>query len=110
MGLASQLLLCNMSLSGATELKSFRTTVASLLSNTFLIGGSVAISIHIVLTFFRMHGLALTLAFVVFWLISVTAYLHWKEQHSKPRTVSQAATHQKNSRKPTEAWRERQSA
>ena len=69
MGLASQLLLGNVSPSGATELKSFRTTVASLLSNTFLIGGSVAISIHIVLTFFRMHGLALTLAFVVFWLI-----------------------------------------
>ena len=110
MGLASQLLLGNVSPSGATELKSFRTTVASLLTNTFLIGGSVAISIHIVLTFFRMHGLALTLAFVVFWLISVTAYLHWKEQHSKPRTVSQAATHQKNSRKPTEDWRERQSA
>ena len=109
MGLASQLLLGNVSPSGATELKSFRTTVASLLSNTFLIGGSVAISIHIVLTFFRMHGLALTLAFVVSWLISVTAYLHWK-QHSKPRTVSQAVTHQKNSRQPNEAWRERQSA
>ena len=79
----------------ATALKSFRTTVASLLSNTFLLGGSVALSIHIVLTFFRMHGLALTLAFVAFWLICVTAYFRWQKTHS---------------RKPTEAWRERQSA
>ena len=42
--------------------------------NVFLMGGSVALSIHVVLTFFRMHGLALTLAFVAFWLICVTAY------------------------------------
>ena len=68
-------------------MKSFRTTVASLLSNTLLLGGSVALSIHIVLTFFRMHGLALTLAFVAFWLVSVTAYFHWKEQQAKQRTV-----------------------
>ena len=91
-------------------MKSFRATIASFLGNTFLLGGSVALSIHIVLTFFRMHGLALTLAFVAFWLISVTAYLHWKEKHSKPRTVSKALRHKKNSRKPTEVWRERQSA
>ena len=110
MGLASQLLLGNVSRSGATELKSFRETVASFLSNTFLLGGSVALSIHIVLTFFRMHGLALTLAFVAFWLVSVTAYIHWKEQQAKQRTVSQAPVPQKNSRKPAEAWRERQSA
>jgi membrane protein implicated in regulation of membrane protease activity len=110
MGLASLLLLGKVSQSGATELKSFRATVASFLSNMFLLGGSVALSIHIVLTFFRMHGLALTLAFVVFWLISVTAYLQWKQQQSKPRTVSKASTHERNSRKPTEAWRERQSA
>ena len=110
MGLASQLLLGIVGRIGATELKSFKTTVASFLGNTFLLGGSVALSIHIVLTFFRMHGLALTLAFVVFWLISVTAYLHWKQQHSKPRAVSQAATHQKNRREPTVALRERQSA
>ena len=50
-------------------MKSFRATIASFLGNTFLLGGSVALSIHIVLTFFRMHGLALTLAFVAFWLI-----------------------------------------
>ena len=104
------MLLGKVSLSGATELKSFRATVASFLSNMFLLGGSVALSIHIVLTFFRMHGLALTLAFVVFWLISVTAYLQWKQQQSKPRTVSKASTHDKHSQKPTEAWRERQSA
>jgi glucan phosphoethanolaminetransferase (alkaline phosphatase superfamily) len=110
MGLASHLLLGKVSRSGATELKSFRATVASFLSNMFLLGSSVALSIHIVLTFFRMHGLALTLAFVVFWLISVTAYLQWKQQQSKPRTVSKASTHERNSRKPTEAWRERQSA
>ena len=91
-------------------MKSFRETVASFLSNTFLLGGSVALSIHIVLTFFRMHGLALTLSFVAFWLISVTAYLHWKEQQSKPRTVSKAATHERHSRKPTEYWKERKSA
>ena len=90
MGLASQLLLVKVSTSGATELKSFRATIASFLSNTLLLGGSVALSIHIVLTFFRMHGLALTLAFVAFWLISVTAYLQWKQQQSKPRTVSKA--------------------
>ena len=99
-----------MSRIGATELKSFKATVASFLSNTFLLGGSVALSIHIVLTFFRMHGLALTLAFVAFWLISVTTYLHWKEKQSKPGTVSKASTHEKNTRKATETWRERQSA
>ena len=110
MGLASQLLLGNVSRSGATELKSFRETIASFLSNTFLLGGSVALSIHIVLTFFRMHGLALTLAFVAFWLISVTAYFHWTGQQAMPRTVRKASTHDKHSRKPTEAWRERQSA
>jgi len=91
-------------------LKSFRATVTSLVSNTFLLGGSVALSIHIVLTFFRMHGLALTLAFVLFWLVSVTAYLHWKEQQSTPRTSGKASMPQSNSRKGAESWRERQSA
>ena len=110
MGLASQLLLGNVSRSGAAELKSFRETVASFLSNTFLLGGSVALSIHIVLTFFRMHGLALTLAFVAFWLISVTAYFRWQGKQSIPRTVSKTSTQDKHSQKPTEAWRERQSA
>ena len=110
MGLASQLLLGNVSRSGAAELKSFRETVASFLSNTFLLGGSVALSIHIVLTFFRMHGLALTLAFAAFWLISVTAYFHWQGKKSMPWTVKKASTLDKHSRKPTKAWRERQSA
>ena len=104
------MLLGKVSLSGATESKSFRATIASILSNTFLLGGSVALSIHIVLTFFRMHGLALTLAFVAFWLISVTTYFHWTGQQAMPRTVREASTHDKHSRKPTEAWRERQSA
>jgi len=108
--LAQQFLLGMVSPNRATALKSFRTTVASLLSNTFLLGGSVALSIHIVLTFFRMHGLALTLAFVASWLISVTAYLRWKEQQSKQRIVNQTPMHQSNSRKPAEPWRERQSA
>ena len=99
-----------MSRIGATELKSFKATVASFLSNTFLLGGSVALSIHIVLTFFRMHGLALTLAFVAFWLIIVTAYFQWQEKQSAPRTVIKTSTHDKQSRKPTEAWIERQSA
>ena len=99
-----------MSRIGATELKSFKATVASFLSNTFLLGGSVALSIHIVLTFFRMHGLALTLAFVAFWMVSVTAYFHWKEQHAKRRTIRQAPMPQKNSRKAAEPWQERQSA
>ena len=76
-------------------MKNFKATVASFLNNTFLLGGSVALSIHVVLTFFRMHGLALTLVFVAFWLICVTAYFLWQD---------------KLSRKPTEAWRERQSA
>ena len=110
MGLASQLLLGKMRQSGATELKSFRATVASFLSNIFLLGGSVALSIHIVLTFFRMHGLALTLAFVAFWLICVTAYFRWQDKQSMPGTVRQYSTQEKHSRKPTEAWRERQSA
>jgi hypothetical protein len=110
MGLASQLLLGNVGRIGATELKSFKATVASFLGNTFLLGGSVALSIHIVLTFFRMHGLALTLAFVAFWLTSVTAYFQWQEKQSVPRTVIKTSTHDKQSRKPTEAWRERQSA
>ena len=104
------MLLGKVSLSGATELKSFRATIASFLSNTFLLGGSVALSIHIVLTFFRMHGLALTLAFVAFWLISVTAYFQWKKKQSVPRTATKTSTHDKHSQKPTEAWRERQSA
>ncbi len=110
LGLASQLLLGNVSRIGATELKSFKATVASFLSNTFLLGGSVALSIHVVLTFFRMHGLALTLAFVAFWLICVTAYFRWQGKQSIPRTVSKNSTVDKHSRKPTEAWRERQSA
>ena len=110
MGLASQLLLGYVGRIGATELKSFKATVASFLGNTFLLGGSVALSIHIVLAFFRMHGLALTLAFVAFWLISVTAYFQWQEKQSVPRTVIKTSTHDKQSRKPTEAWRERQSA
>ena len=95
LGLAPKLLIGNVSRIGATELESFKATVASFLSNTFLLGGSVALSIHVVLTFFRMHGLALTLAFVAFWLICVMAYFLWQDKHS---------------RKPTEAWRERQSA
>ena len=110
MGLASIMLLGKVSPSGATELKSFRATIASFLINTFLLGGSVALSIHIVLTFFRMHGVALTLAFVAFWLISVTVYFQWQDKQSMPRTVRQTSTHSKHSRKPTEAWRERQSA
>ena len=99
-----------MSRIGATELKSFKATVASFLSNTFLLGGSVALSIHVVLTFFRMHGLALTLAFVAFWLICVTAYFRWQGKQSMPLTVRKASSQGKHSRKPTEAWRERQSA
>ena len=99
-----------MSRIGATELKSFKATVASFLSNTFLLGGSVALSIHVVLTFFRMHGLALTLAFVAFWLICVTAYFRWQDKQSMARTVRKNSTQEKLSRKPTEAWRERQSA
>ena len=91
-------------------MKSFRATIASFLGNTFLLGGSVALSIHIVLTFFRMHGLALTLAFVAFWLIIVTAYFKWQEKQSVPRSVIKTSTHSKHSRKPSEAWRERQSA
>ena len=76
-------------------MRSLKEAVASLLRNVFLMGGSVALPIHVVLTFFRMHGLALTLAFVAFWLICVTAYFRWQGKHN---------------RKPTEAWRERQSA
>ena len=110
MGLASQFLPGNVSRLGATELKSFMATVASFLSNTFLLGGSVALSIHIVLTFFRMHGLALTLAFVAFWLICMTAYFRWQDKQSMPRTVRKNSTQEKHSRKPTEALRERQSA
>ena len=71
---------------GATALKSFKAAVASVLSNMFLIGGSVVLSIHIVLTFFRMHGLLLTLAFVAVWLVSVTGYLQWIQQTSKQPT------------------------
>ena len=97
MGLASNLLLGNVSLIGATELKSFTATVASFLSNTFLLGGSVALSIHIVLTFFRMHGLALTLTFVAFWLICVKAYFRWQDKHSMPRTVRENSTQEKHS-------------
>ena len=110
MGLASQLLLGNVGRIGATELKSFKATVASFLSNTFLLGGSVALSIHVVLTFFRMHGLALTLAFLAFWLICVKAYFRWQDKQSMPRTLRKNSTQEKHSRKPTEAWRERQSA
>ena len=104
------MLLGKVSPSRATELKSFRATIASFLSNSLLLGGSVGLSIHIVLTFFRMHGLALTLAFLAFWLICVKAYFRWKDKQSKPRTLRKNSTQEKHSRKPTEAWRERQSA
>ena len=95
---------------GATALKSFKAAVASVLSDMFLIGGSVALSIHIVLTFFRMHGLALTLAFVLFWLVGVTVFLHWKEKKFQQRNPVKAPTVRRNSRKPAEHWREKQSA
>jgi len=95
---------------GATALKPFKAAVASLLSNMFLIGGSVALSIHIVLTFFRMHGLVLTLAFVMFWLVSVGAYLHWNQQTSKQRTARHPASSEAETRPTSEPWRERQSA
>ena len=72
--------------------------------------GSVAISIHIVLTFYRMHGLALTLAFVVFWLLSVTIYLRWTGRHSQQRMPLKAKTEPRINRKPAEPWREKQSA
>ena len=99
-----------MSRIGATELKSLKASVASFLSNTFLLGGSVALSIHVVLTCFRRHGLALTLAFVAFWLICVTAYFRWQDKQSMPVTVRKNSTQEKHTRKPNEAWSERQSA
>ena len=80
--MAKQILLGMVSRNGATALKSFKAAVVSVLSNTFLVGSSVALSIHLVLTFFRMHGLVLTLAFVVSWLVGVTAYFHWRERQS----------------------------
>ena len=78
----------------------------------FLIGGSVALSIHIVLTFFRMHGLVLTIAFVMFWLVSVSAYLHWNQQVSKQRKIRtpKTPTSQANTGPTAESWKERQSA
>ena len=93
-----------------TALKSFKAAVASLLSNALLLGGSVALSIHVVLTFFRMHGLVLTLAFVTVWLISVSVYFRWTGHQSTRRTNSEDLSPQQNSRKPSEPWRERQSA
>jgi len=95
---------------GATRLKSFKEAVVSLLGNTFLLGGSVALSIHIVLTFFRMHGLALTLALVGFWLVGVTAYFQWNQQTSKQRPTRKSSTPQEKSRQSAESWRDRQSA
>ena len=95
---------------GATALKSFKAAVASVLSNTLLLGGSVALSIHVVLTFFRMHGLVLTLAFVMFWLASVTIYLQWKNQASQPQKADKTPMPQDRSSKSADAWRERQSA
>ena len=80
--MAKQILLGMVGRNRATALKSFKAAVVSVLSNMFLLGSSVALSIHIVLTFFRMHGLVLTLAFVVSWLVGVTAYLHWRERQS----------------------------
>ena len=80
--MAKQILLGMVSRNRATALKSFKAAVVSVLINMFLLGSSVALSIHIVLTFFRMHGLVLTLAFVVSWLVGVTAYLHWRERQS----------------------------
>ena len=93
-----------------TALESFKAAVASVLSNTFLFGGSVVLSIHIVLTFFRMHGLVLTLAFVMFWMVSVTAYFKWNGQQTKRKTASKPPVPQGNSKKPAAAWSERQSA
>ena len=95
---------------GATALKSFKAVVASVLSNMFLIGGSVALSIHIVLTFFRMHGLLLTLAFVTVWLVSVTGYLQWIQQTSKQPTNRKTAITQGTTKPAAASWRERQTA
>ena len=95
---------------GATALKSFKAAVASVLSNMFLIGGSVALSIHIVLTFFRMHGLLLTLAFVTVWLVSVTGYLQWIQQTSKQPTKRKTSIPQGTTKPTAASWRERQSA
>ena len=95
---------------GATALKSFKAAIASVLSNMFLIGGSVALSIHIVLTFFRMHGLLLTLAFVTVWLVSVTGYLQWIQQTSKQPTKRKTSNSQVTTKPTAASWRERQSA
>ena len=109
-GLAQQFLLGMVSRNGATALKSFKASVASVLSNMFLIGGSVALSIHIVLTFFRMHGLLLTLAFVTVWLVSVTGYLQWIQQTSKQPTKRKTSIPQGTTKPTAASWRERQSA
>ena len=94
-----------------TALKSFKAAIASLLSNTLLLLGSVALSIHIVLTFYQMHGLALTLAFVAFWLVSVTTYLHWKGQGQMlRRSTTKQPLPQRNSEKPDNSRKQRLSA
>ena len=49
-------------------LQRLKAVVSEFLSLVLLLAGSVAISIHIVLTFYNLHGTVLTLAFVGFWL------------------------------------------
>ena len=93
-----------------SALESFKAAVASVLNNALLFGGSIALSIHVVLTFFRMHGLLLTLAFVTVWLISVSVYFRWEGHQATRRTNKKDLSPQRNSRKPDEPWRERQSA
>ena len=111
--MAGTIRLGNVKRNEAAALKSFKAAIVTLLSNTLLLLGSAALSIHIVLTFYKMHGMALTLAFVAFWLVSVTAYLHWKGQgqgRMLRRSTTKQTLPQGNSEKPENARKQRLSA
>ena len=55
--MAGTIRLGNVRRNEAAALKSFKAAIVSLLSNTLLLLGSAALSIHIVLTFYKMHGM-----------------------------------------------------
>ena len=62
------------------ELKKILTTFFSWL---FLLCGSVGLSIHILLTFNRMYGPALTLGLIFCWVTAATTYINWHERQQK---------------------------
>lgn len=91
-------------------LQRLKAVVFEFLSLVLLLAGSVAISIHIVLTFYNLHGTVLTLAFVGFWLAGVTGFVKWKERDRVSRPNHQPRAIPKRTASSEESWNDRLSA